>query len=894
MRLCFIHVGRDVFMNKEITSDIFFFDEGDSKNKKILGGKGAGLANMTQLGLPVPPGFTISTRECNKYYNNNKKLSSKLIQDIYLAMKDIEKATGRVFGDPLNPLLVSVRSGSAVSMPGMMDTVLNVGLNDETVQGLIKQTGDSRFAYDAYRRFIQLFGKVVLKVNDHNFSQIITDKENTVEYLKEMVIKFKEICKRETGEEFPSDPYIQLNRTVSSVFESWETKRCVDYRREFKIGPEIADGTAINIVTMVFGNMGNKSGTGVVFTRDPGTGENILYGEYLLNAQGEDVVAGIRTPSPILEMEKDLPQAYKELLDLTDKLEKHYKHPQDVEFTVEKGKLFLLQTRNAKMNAIAKVRVMAEMVNEGLITKNEALLFVTPDTLEQMLHRSIDPTVHVEAKAKGLGASPGACSGMAIFDADTAEEKGRAGAKVILVREETKPEDVHGFFASQGILTSRGGKTSHAAVVARGIGKPCVSGAAEIKIDVSKRQFSIGDEIVREGEYITIDGTSGEVFLGEIPTVDPEPIPELEEILKWADDVRKLGVQANADTPENARFARAQGAEGIGLCRTERMFNATNRLPIMVSMILADSNEERKIFLDQLIPMMKQDFYEIFAAMENYPVTVRLLDVPLHEFLPNMEELQKEVMELIETGASESEISNKKRILHKARELAEVNPMLGHRGVRVGISFPEIYEAQIKAICEATADLIKEGIKAKPKIMIPQVALIQELKIIFDLVKKVKSEVENNKGIKLDIKFGTMIEVVRSCVIANEIANIAEFFSFGTNDLTQATFSFSREDAENKFLPLYEEQNIINQNPFQTLDKDGVAELMKIAITKGRNIKNNLEIGICGEHGGDPSSIQICHDLGITYVSCSPYRIPIARLAAAHSALNEEKNIKLN
>lgn len=894
MRLCFIHVGRDVFMNKEITSDIFFFDEGDSKNKKILGGKGAGLANMTQLGLPVPPGFTISTRECNKYYNNNKKLSSKLIQDIHLAMKDIEKATGRVFGDPLNPLLVSVRSGSAVSMPGMMDTVLNVGLNDETVQGLIKQTGDPRFAYDAYRRFIQLFGKVVLKVNDHNFSQIITDKENTVEYLKEMVIKFKEICKRETGEEFPSDPYIQLNRTVSSVFESWETKRCVDYRREFKIGPEIADGTAINIVTMVFGNMGNKSGTGVVFTRDPGTGENILYGEYLLNAQGEDVVAGIRTPSPILEMEKDLPQAYKELLDLTDKLEKHYKHPQDVEFTVEKGKLFLLQTRNAKMNAIAKVRVMAEMVNEGLITKNEALLFVTPDTLEQMLHRSIDPTVHVEAKAKGLGASPGACSGMAIFDADTAEEKGRAGAKVILVREETKPEDVHGFFASQGILTSRGGKTSHAAVVARGIGKPCVSGAAEIKIDVSKRQFSIGDEIVREGEYITIDGTSGEVFLGEIPTVDPEPIPELEEILKWADDVRKLGVQANADTPENARFAREQGAEGIGLCRTERMFNATNRLPIMVSMILADSNEERKIFLDQLIPMMKQDFYEIFAAMENYPVTVRLLDVPLHEFLPNMEELQKEVMELIETGASESEISNKKRILHKARELAEVNPMLGHRGVRVGISFPEIYEAQIKAICEATADLIKEGIKAKPKIMIPQVALIQELKIIFDLVKKVKSEVENNKGIKLDIKFGTMIEVVRSCVIANEIANIAEFFSFGTNDLTQATFSFSREDAENKFLPLYEEQNIINQNPFQTLDKDGVAELMKIAITKGRNIKNNLEIGICGEHGGDPSSIQICHDLGITYVSCSPYRIPIARLAAAHSALNEEKNIKLN
>ncbi len=877
-------------MNKEIKSDIFSFEEGDSKNKKILGGKGAGLANMTQLGLPVPSGFTISTRECNKYYSNNKKLSDKLIHDIHLAMKDIEKKTGRVFGDPMNPLLVSVRSGSAISMPGMMDTVLNVGLNDETVQGLIEQTGDPRFAYDAYRRFIQLFGKVVLKVNEENFPQIITEKENNVEYLKEMVIKFKEICKRETGKDFPRDVYIQLNRTISSVFESWETKRCVDYRREFKIGPEIADGTAVNVVTMVFGNMGNKSGTGVVFTRDPGTGEKILYGEYLLNAQGEDVVAGIRTPSPILEMEKDLPQAYKELLDLTDKLEKHYKHPQDVEFTIEKGKLYLLQTRNAKMNSIAKIKVMVDMANEGLITINEALLLVTPETLEQMLHRSIDTSVNVEAKAKGLGASPGASSGMVIFDADTAEKKGRAGEKVILVREETKPEDVHGFFASQGILTSRGGKTSHAAVVARGIGKPCVSGAADIKIDLAKRQFSIGNEIVREGEYITIDGTSGEVFLGEVPTLDPEPTPEMDELLKWADNVKKLGVQANADTPENARFAREKGAEGIGLCRTERMFNATNRLPIMVSMILANNYEERKIFLDQLVPMMKQDFYEMFSAMENLPVTVRLLDVPLHEFLPNIEDLREEIRELLESGASEIEISKKKSVLHKARELAEVNPMLGHRGVRVGISFPEIYEAQIKAICEAAADLIKDGVNAKPKIMIPQVSLIQELLIISDLVKRIKNQVEKEREIKIDIKFGTMIEVVRSCIIANEIANIVEFFSFGTNDLTQATFSFSREDAENKFLPLYEEKGIINQNPFQTLDKKGVAELMNIAINKGRQIKNNLEIGICGEHGGDPSSIEICHNLGMTYVSCSPYRIPIARLAAAQAVLNE-KNI---
>ncbi|MFC1753684.1 pyruvate, phosphate dikinase, partial [Thermoproteota archaeon] len=728
-------------MNNKINSDIFSYEEGDSKNKKLLGGKGAGLSNMTQLGLPVPSGFVISTRECNKYYSNNKILSDEIIQDIYLAMNDLERKTGKGFGDPKNPLLVSVRSGSAVSMPGMMDTVLNVGLNDETVQGLIDQTGEPKFAYDAYRRFIQLFGKVVLKVNDDKFPQIINTNENTVDDLKKMVIKFKEICKRETGEEFPSDPYLQLNRTISSVFESWETKRCIDYRREFNIGPKIADGTAVNVVTMVFGNMGNTSGTGVVFTRDPGSGEKLLYGEYLLNAQGEDVVAGIRTPSPIVEMEKQLPQAYNELLGLTEKLEKHYKYPQDIEFTIEKGKLYLLQTRNAKMNSVATVRVMVEMAKEGLITKNDALLVVTPNIIEQMLHRSIDPSTHVESKARGLGASPGASSGMAIFDADTAEEKGKAGEKVILVREETKPEDVHGFFASQGILTSRGGKTSHAAVVARGIGKPCVSGAAQIKIDVSKRQFSIGDELVKEGEYITIDGTSGEVFLGEVPTVDPKPTPEMEEILEWADGVRKLGVQANADTPENARFAREKGAEGIGLCRTERMFNATNRLPIMVSMILADSYEERKIYLDKLTPMMKQDFYEIFEAMENYPVTVRLLDVPLHEFLPNIEELNDEVRGLMKSGASESEISAKNRVLNKARELAEVNPMLGHRGVRVGISFPEIYEAQIIAICEATADLIKKGVNAKPKIMVPQIALIQELKIIYDLVNRVKSEV---------------------------------------------------------------------------------------------------------------------------------------------------------
>ena len=872
-------------MSKKITSDIFFFEEGDSDNKKLLGGKGAGLAKMTQLELPVPPGFTITTLECNRYFENNKGLSEKLIQNIHSSMNILEQKTGLGFGDSKNPLLVSVRSGSAVSMPGMMDTVLNVGLNDKTVQGLIEQTGNPRFAYDAYRRFIQLFGKVVLHVNDDKFPKIFEEKDATAEELRELVKKLKEICRKETGKQFPDDPYDQLNRAVAAVFDSWNVKRCVDYRREFNIGPEIADGTAVNIVTMVFGNMGKKSGTGVVFTRDPGTGEKTLYGEYLMNAQGEDVVAGIRTPSPVNEMEKELHDSYNEILGLAEKLEKYYKYPQDIEFTIEKGKLYLLQTRNAKMNSIARVRVMVEMEKEGLITKEEALMGITPDTLEQMLHRSIDPTVHIEAKAKGLGASPGAASGITIFDADTAEVKGKAGEKVILVREETKPEDVHGFFTSQGILTSRGGKTSHAAVVARGIGKPCVSGAAEIKIDTRKRQCSIGKNIVKEGEYITIDGTSGEVFLGEIPTVEPEPTPEMEEILNWADNVRKLGIQANADTPENARLAREIGAEGIGLCRTERMFNATDRLPIMVSMILADSDDERRIFLDKLKPMMKQDFKEIFAAMDENPVTVRLLDVPLHEFLPNIEELHEEIRKLQESGVTETDLSRKNRVLNKARELSEVNPMLGHRGVRVGITHPEIYESQIFAICEAAAELVKEGKKVNPKIMIPQIALNQELMKIFELVKRVKKEVEKEKNVKLEIKFGTMIEVVRACVTADEIANIAEFFSFGTNDLTQAVFSFSREDAENKFLPLFEEKGIINQNPFQTLDNEGVAELMRIAITKGRKIRKDLEIGICGEHGGDPESIEICHNLGITYVSCSPYRIPVARLAAAQSVL---------
>ncbi len=872
-------------MGKGITSGIYLFEEGDSDNKKLLGGKGAGLAKMTQLGLPVPPGFTITTKECLNYYANDRKLTKELIQDIRKAINIIERKTGRGFGDLKNPLLVSVRSGSAISMPGMMDTVLNVGLNDKTLEGLIVQTGDSRFAYDAYRRFIQLFGKVVLRINDDKFSKSFDENTATAENLKNVAENYKAICRSETGKQFPDDPYDQLEQAIEAVFESWYGKRCVDYRREFKIGPEVANGTAANVVTMVFGNMGSDSGTGVVFTRDPGNGEKILYGEYLMNAQGEDVVAGIRTPSPVHEMSKIMPETYRELLDLTEKLERHYKYPQDVEFTIEKGKLYILQTRNAKMNAVARIRVMVDMAKEGLITKEEALVNVTPDTLEQLLHRRIDPSVQDEPIAKGLGASPGAASGKAIFDADTAEEKKRMGDKVILVREETKPEDVHGFFASQGILTSRGGKTSHAAVVARGIGKPCVAGAADLKIDMGNRQFSVGRNIVKENDYITIDGTTGEVYLGEIPTVEPEPTSDMDELLKWADETRRLGVRANADTPENARLARSLGAEGIGLCRTERMFNAIDRLPIMVLMILADNENERRSYLEKLTPMQKQDFKEILKAMEGYPVTIRLLDAPLHEFLPNIDELVEEIMKLKEKGASDSEIVFKEKIVNKARALAEVNPMLGHRGVRVGITYPEIYESQIKAICEATSELIQEGVKARPQIMIPQVALKEELVNLRGLVVKIKGKVEEEKGVKLDIKFGTMIEVVRACVTANEIAEIAEFFSFGTNDLTQATFSFSREDAENKFLPQYEEKGILSHNPFQTIDVKGVSELMHIAVTKGRSTNRDLEVGICGEHGGDPISIEICHNIGLTYVSCSPYRLPIARLAASQSNL---------
>jgi pyruvate,orthophosphate dikinase len=880
---------------------IYLFEEGDGKNKKLLGGKGAGLCEMTQLGLPVPPGFIITTEVCKEYYANGRRLPEGLMDEVKEYMKKVEAKVGKKFGDPNNPLLVSVRSGAAISMPGMMDTVLNLGLNDETAKGLIEQTGDERFVYDCYRRFIQLFGKVVLGVRDELFSEAFErvkreagvkfDNELSAEHLKRVVKEFKEIVQRETGKPFPEDPWEQLEKAIAAVFNSWMGKRAVDYRKEFKITPDIADGTAVNIVTMVFGNMGDRSATGVVFSRDPATGEKRLYGEFLINAQGEDVVAGIRTPRPIEELAEIMPEAYKELVRAAEILERHYKEPQDIEFTIENGRFYLLQTRNAKMNAAALVKTSVDMTKEELITKEEALKRIKPEMLEQLLHKRVDPRAKPIILASGLGASPGAATGRVVFDADEAERRGRAGEKIILVREETKPEDIHGFFASEGVLTSRGGMTSHAAVVARSMGKPCVVGCGAIQIDYGKRQFTVGDYVIKEGDWITIDGGQGLVYLGQVPLVEPELSGDFYELLSWADEYRKLGVRANADTPEAAALARRFGAEGIGLCRTERMFNAADRLPIMVDMIMADSEEERRRCLEKLLPLQKQDFKEILKVMEGYPVTIRLLDPPLHEFLPNVLQLQKEVMELEASNAPKEVLESKRKLLQKALALAEVNPMLGHRGVRVGITYPEIYEMQARAIFEALAELKKEGVNAIAQIMIPQVAMVEELRYLKDVIERVRAEVEQKYDVELKVKYGTMIEVVRAALTAGQIAEVAEFFSFGTNDLTQATFSFSREDAENKFLPIYMWKKILTDNPFETLDQDGVGRLMKIAVEDGRRTRSDLEIGICGEHGGDPRSIEFCHKIGLDYVSCSPYRVPIARLAAAQAALGMKATV---
>ncbi|BAO29649.1 pyruvate, phosphate dikinase [Sulfuritalea hydrogenivorans] len=917
---------------------VFAFEEGDGKNKMLLGGKGANLCEMTQIGLNVPPGFTLTTEACQAYLEHDE-LPKGAWEEVLKSMKDLEKKTGKQFGGTDNPLLISVRSGSSMSMPGMMDTILNLGLNKATLQGIIKLTNNPRFGYDAWRRFIQLFGKIALGVEDKHFDDamaamkkkvgVADDVDLKAEHLSELADQFAQIIEANTGKPFPEDPYKQLEIAIGAVFRSWNGKRAIDYRRQFKITREMANGTAVNICTMVFGNMGNDSGTGVGFTRNPGTGENMIYGEYLVNAQGEDVVAGIRTPKAIAEMEHDMPEIYRQLLELHNRLETHYKEVQDFEFTIERGTLYCLQTRNGKMNAAAMVRTSVEMFKEGLITKEKALMRIDPAMLEQLLVPQLSPDFRGKPLATGLPASPGAASGKIVFDADTAESRGMAGEKIILVREETKPEDIHGFFQAQGILTSRGGKTSHAAVVARGMGKPCVSGCEAIHINDIKRSATIGDTTLHEGDVVTIDGGNGNVYAGEVPTVQAEFSHDMETLLKWADQVSRLKVMANADTPEDALRARGFGAMGIGLCRTERMFNATDRLPIVQEMILAESIEERQAAIDRLLPIQRADFKGIFKAMKGLPVTVRLMDPPLHEFLPTAAQLELEIAhlhhlrdslkaleELPETlkllnpklymqyadgltklgrsmtdfkeGHLEEDVIHKKeKTLKKVRALSEVNPMLGHRGVRLGITYPEIYSMQIQAVLEAAALCAREGIEVHPEIMVPQVATVEELVRIHSYVKRIHKVVELTHGIKVDVKFGSMLEVVRACLRAGRMAQDAEFFSFGTNDLTQATFSFSREDAENKFLPGYVEAGILVDNPFEVLDQKGVGELMKLAVSEGRKTNPDLKVGICGEHGGHPGSIAFCHSIGLTYVSCSGPRVPIARLAAAQAQLME-------
>lgn len=919
---------------------VFSFMEGDGKNKQLLGGKGANLCEMTQIGLNVPPGFVISTEACLAYLDTkDKKLPDGVMSQVISNIHDMEAKTGKGFGDPVNPLLVSVRSGSALSMPGMMDTILNLGLNENTLQGLIAQTNNERFGYDAYRRFIQLFGKVALGVPDTTFDKefeavkakagVSVDIGLNAADLKEISERFLRVVEDHTGNPFPTDVYTQLEIAIKAVFNSWMGKRAVDYRREFHITPQMANGTAVNIVAMVFGNMGNDSATGVAFTRDPGTGENVFFGEYLVNAQGEDVVAGIRTPKPVLELKNEMPELYVQLEELRNKLETHYKEIQDFEFTIEKGILYCLQTRNGKMNATAMVRTSVEMARENLITKNEALLRLKPDLLEQLLHPRLDSLHKTPPLVQGLPASPGAASGSCVFDADRAEQLGRSGHKIILVREETKPEDIHGFFAAQGILTSRGGKTSHAAVVARGMGKPCVAGAEGIEVDVKLRQARIGEVTIYEGDFITIDGGTGYVYRGVIPTVEPTFSDELKTLLSWADEVAVLKVMANADTPDAARKALSYGAMGIGLCRTERMFNASDRLPIVVEMILANTEEERSKALDKLLPIQRKDFKDILLTMAPRPVTIRLLDPPIHEFLPGEDELREELAHLHHLRETASGVCNlmssihllqaegilhdkavlpftdqgvelidkailkKEQMLRKVHELHEVNPMLGHRGVRLGLTYPEIYKMQIQAILEATAECQKVHIDVRPEIMVPQVCTSEELVQVKAFVEEIRTKVEAEHHVKLVFKFGTMIEVVRACMEADELAHEAAFFSFGTNDLTQATFSFSREDAENKFLPLYAEKNILHHNPFEVLDTKGVGKLMQIAVEWGRKTNKDLKIGICGEHGGQPDSINFCHKLGLNYVSCSAPRVPVARLAAAHARLGEALNASL-
>ena len=882
---------------------VYAFEEANSKNRMLLGGKGAGLSEMTRLKLPVPSGFIITTEVCNKYYENNRKLSKDVMPLVMKNIAKMEKKTGKKWNSTKKPLLVSVRSGAAISMPGMMDTVLNLGLNEKTVEGFAEQTKNPRFSWDSYRRFIQLFGKVVFGVNDEKFDHVLDsakakqgiteDSKLNVKSLKKIVSEYKKICEMHTKKKFPDAPNEQLRLAIEAVFKSWMGERAIVYREKNNITKDIANGTAVNVVTMVFGNMGDDSATGVVFTRNGSNGKKELEGEYLINAQGEDVVAGVRTGKNIKLLKKDMPKSYKELSNACTKLEKHFREPQDIEFTIEQGKFYLLQTRTAKMSAVALVKTSVDMVKEKLIDKNKALTRIPAQQLEALLHRTMDESKIKNYKqlAKGIAASPGAASGIVIFNVKKAIELGEAGKKVILIRKETKPEDVPAFFSAEGILTSLGGKSSHAAIVSRGMGKPCIVGCAELKIDYDDNTCIANGTAIKEGETISIDGSAGTVFIGEVPTVEPKVTKDFEQILEWAQKTKTLGIRANADTPEAAKLARKFGAQGIGLCRTERMFNGSDRIGLFVDMIMAENIEARTKILKKLGHLQKSDFIEILKAMKGYEVTIRLLDPPLHEFLPNPEELAEKIRKL-ELKKATSEIKEAKNILKRARDLAEVNPMMGHRGVRVGITYPEIYEMQIRAVFEALVELTKQKIKAHPQIMIPQISSIEELNHIKKIFDSIEKEMETKHKMKLTVSFGTMIEVVRAALTANELVTTAEFFSFGTNDLTQGTFSFSREDVEGKFLPEYMEKELLERNPFQSIDENGVGSLMKICIAAGRKVRPNLEIGICGEHGGDPNSIKFCHDEGLSYVSASPHRIPIAIVAAAQAAIEQPKKTR--
>jgi pyruvate,orthophosphate dikinase len=869
--------------------------------RALLGGKGAGLADMTRAGVPVPPGFTVTTRACNAYLAEGGHFPAGMWDQELKALKAVEEQTGKKFGDPQNPLLVSCRSGAKFSMPGMMDTVLNIGMNDATAESMVKLTGDARFVYDAYRRLVEMFGSVVLGIPDEAFEHPLAeykakkgykqDTEMTADDWKAITEAFKAVILREQGSPFPQDVYKQLELATEAVFKSWNGKRAVDYRNAAGIAHDL--GTAVNICTMVFGNMGDTSGTGVAFTRDPSTGEKKMYGDYLLNAQGEDVVAGIRNTQKIENLAVEMPASYAEFMDITSKLENHYRDMQDVEFTIERGKLWMLQTRSGKRTPKAAVTMAVDMANEGLITKEQAVMRVTPDQVDTLLHPQFDLKAIDAAKkdgrmfAKGVNASPGAAVGQVYFDADTAEKMAKEDKQnVIMVRPFTKPDDVHGMLAAKGILTSEGGATSHAAVVARQFGVPCVVGAAMIRIDLEKRQMVIDDLVVKEGEWISVDGTTGNVFLGQIPTTSPklEEQHDLLTLLGWADELSRLQVWANADYPKDAQRARSYGAKGIGLCRTEHMFFEPERLPIVQDMILSDTSVGRTNALNKLLPHQRSDFAGLFAAMDGYPVIIRLIDPPLHEFMPNEEELFEEVITMRVKGETKG-LAQKEELLRNIRAMHESNPMMGLRGVRLSIYMPEIVEMQVRAIFEAAADETLKGVVVKPEVMIPLTGTVKELEWIQPRLERIAKQVMEEKGVTFEYKFGTMIEIPRAAVTAAEIANVAEFFSFGTNDLTQMTFGYSRDDAERNFLVKYVEEGILPKNPFQTLDRDGVGRLMRMAVEDGRRARPSLEVGICGEHGGDPKSIEFCDSINQNYVSCSPFRVPIARLAAAQSAI---------